>query len=619
MKKSIFNVWLSLLLIISGVFFLGVMIFYRIESYGLIFPFIIGPPIYLIIKDREINSLKKYPRKQKLFLLFLTLLGIFGLLIGYLLSISFLALGLILIFIFLAISSQIIFLKLTKKMQIVLIIKIIALAIFLRYFITHMHPSLLGIDPYRHLEYSRQVYGNFVLTNTYNGLPIFHISSVQISILLESTLKNSFFLLGILPFFSLIFIYIICRKLFNAKIALLSFLLICFIDSFIHFSIWIIPMFFGLVFFVSLAYFHLLKEKTPKNLLMMALLFFALLLTHTIIIFLYLIFISSLFILDTRLINWSWIGRKFKNDFGICYISFITITSISYWRYLVPWGGADFFTVRTIEFARNIIYMGVEETGNGAEEIGETWLEHLSIFFGYLVLLTLAVIASLILIKNRKKIKQQILIVLTSIYFLGTYGFALFGMEALLSYRWRPVMYLFMIPLSAYGIYYIFKIGKNKRRKFMVVLLITFFFIFPTIFSPRTNPRPIYNQERSPRIWTQTESELQAVEYIGQFEENDSTIFGPFDYRKAFIFKNMSLNNYHYLYFNMSEDEERIKRANESYILIRQMNYKMGASFDTDGTPGYSHVEKIPTYYEEYINNNNKIYSSGGAYVYKSK
>jgi len=187
-----------------------------------------------------------------------------------------------------------------------LVIKIIILAILLRGSAFFVSPYPIGPDGFGHSEYINQFLNYHKLAvdvyplgtavdNYYINFPISHILSVISIILLNLEIKQGMFLITVISVIGSLFIYLIIKEVFNNnRLALLGMLFFVISDFATQWSIWIMPMAFGIVLYSIALYLVLHKRNSAISFLMISILG-TLVWTHTVGSFVMLISLIALF------------------------------------------------------------------------------------------------------------------------------------------------------------------------------------------------------------------------------------------------------------------------------------------------------------------------------------
>jgi hypothetical protein len=183
-------------------------------------------------------------------------------------------------------ATKILFLP-SQKSQIPLsLFQIILIALSLTWSVLLLYPSIIGIDPWYHQSITLSMLDEGHIVETYQNLPIMQLATGTTSLITAMNYKMAaMFSISFLQVVcDVLFIFLIGRLLFNAKIGMLAALLVGVANWHVFFGYWAIPNTLGATFVVIILYlllkFH--KEKATILIPVFVLLMVALLLTHSI-------------------------------------------------------------------------------------------------------------------------------------------------------------------------------------------------------------------------------------------------------------------------------------------------------------------------------------------------
>jgi len=166
------------------------------------------------------------------------------------------------------------------------LLQIIIIALSLSWSVPLLFPSLIGIDPWYHKRVTLDMLNEAHLGADYRGLPVMHLTIGANMLITGLSYKMAamFSVSSLQVVCNILFVFLIGRLLFNAKIGMLAALLVGIANWHIFFSHWTIPNALGATFVVIILYlvikFH--KDRTIAAIPLFVVLMVALVLTHSI-------------------------------------------------------------------------------------------------------------------------------------------------------------------------------------------------------------------------------------------------------------------------------------------------------------------------------------------------
>jgi len=183
-------------------------------------------------------------------------------------------------------ATKILFLP-SKNSRIPLtLFQIILIALSLEWSVLLLFPSLIGMDPWGHRLITLDMLDKAQAGGVYGGLPVFHLAVGATSLITGLSYKMATMLsISLLQVVSdVLFIFLIGRLVFNAKIGMLAALLVGVANWHIFFGYWAIPNTLGAILVVAILYlvlkFH--KDRVTVVVPLCGFLMVALILTHAI-------------------------------------------------------------------------------------------------------------------------------------------------------------------------------------------------------------------------------------------------------------------------------------------------------------------------------------------------
>jgi hypothetical protein len=442
-----------------------------------------------------------------------------------------------------ALAVEILCLNTNKKTQIwSIIFKIIILSISFRAGIFYEFPTLMGADAWFHADF-----GNFISSygsippievfhsGKYVAFPIFHIAVASTKIITSMDLKDSlFFSIILFSVISTIFIYLIGKSIAGPKFGLLAMLFANVSDMFIirgvtNFTTGSLV----LCYFLIILYLILKDSKKLENTGLMLFLIFLLILTHQLTTFASFMLLIGIFIgkqLYERL-------YKYKKDYtvkvnlSLTSILFFTITLLTYWMHTASSSsGTTFFDALAHTVVDVLISSEPFFNPTSSPYVGYygqySVLSNVLYHFGYLILFFFAIIGVLFWLSAKNiNIKKVSMIIALVVIYLFIYGIPLSGFkDAMLSHRWLPFAYIFLVLAASQSVFSIIGLSRKSKTKIVAVSCITLLFTFFMITTPYINQdSPIYDKDRTSRSMYKY-SEIAGASTISKIYDGNLTI-----------------------------------------------------------------------------------------------
>ncbi|AKB30499.1 hypothetical protein MSSIT_3780 [Methanosarcina siciliae T4/M] len=357
--------------------------------------------------------------------------------------------------------------------------------------------------------------------NSYYYFPIFHILTSVTSILTGLNVYDSIFSSITFPYtFSVVFIFLIGKKLVNSKVGLLAALILVFGDYRILFGAAPIPTSFGSVFFMEILYLFLVNASKPiYNKFIVIFLLVVLVLTHTIAAFIMFVTIISLYF-------WKKIKsylEGFNSTDSKIFLNTIVMFGamlIGYWLYAisVPERSSATFLDYILSSLYHALTYDAEFATSVTEKVSpyvatsysEYFLDHL----GYLFFLGTGIIGTYVWLMDENVYKSSLSLTIVVLFAL-LYGFSLMGMRTIMPSRWFIFVYGILALVSASGIFRMANLIENKLNIvtiLTIIFLMSFFMVTSTISN---GDNPLYNEKSSQRLGHKA-SEINGIETIGR-------------------------------------------------------------------------------------------------------
>ncbi|OIQ05080.1 MAG: hypothetical protein COV98_04065 [Candidatus Altarchaeum sp. CG12_big_fil_rev_8_21_14_0_65_33_22] len=503
-----------------------------------------------------------------------------------------------------------------KKWSGLILIKILLIGINLYGGIYYEFPGdIVGVDTRLHNYITEQTIeqGHVIPNQPYFYFPIFHTLAAQMNILTplnvyDSIFSSTTFLLA----FSVIFIFLLGKKLINTRTGLLAALMFVFADWVIGYSL-PIPMSLGFVFFTIILY--LLIINIPKPFIRRIVAFFLfviLVLTHTVAGFVMVVVAICFYVFKNA-------NKYLNNISSIKFAIFVStiiafsIMLLGYWMYAFECPTCNSF----LDYGINALYMGItkysiasetEELATVQEKVStyvaSNYFEYMLDHLGYLIFLGIGIIGTYIWIKSKDEFKVPLCITMV-VLFAFIYGFNLVGITAIMPTRWFIFAYVILAIVSAYGL---FKLINLINRRFALMLflitifLMSFFMIASTISN---NDSPLYHKEHV-NLCAYKQSQLEGISSIHEFFNGT---YGPISFYGKIDPAILSVD------YNFSKDKDKMYVIRKDAFIYPRLWTTEIKRAGAGATP-YILNEKFKKRVEL---NSNEIYDNGEVWGYVIK
>ncbi len=424
-------------------------------------------------------------------------------------------------------SVQIItFHDLNKTKIVIFIAKILLLSLTLRASAYFVSPYPTGPDSWSHAEYISYFldFGKITVppdfSAYYVNYPIAHLHAVCTSLLTSISPHDVMFLWAVILTFSTIVTFLIVWMLTgNVQLALISMLLLNFVDDQIQWCIHTMAMTFGIVIYAFIIFFALKVYLEPKDKLkyipFMLVFLYIIVWTHTISAFITLVSLLALvvgYILSEILNNqniYNWIILPFRSQsVRLLMVPLVFLAVIITYHWMDP--SYPFFDKSFSGLFKSL--------SQEAEFLGATTLsnvhgrwEELLQPIGFCIYTFFGIIGTLYCSSHKEQAKKYFpLIVLVLGLFFVRYAFPILGMRDILPGRWPAFALVCFVLFVGFGVYRALGLLKSKRVILCAVAFIFFIGSFFMITSAPANPdSPLYGEEVSTKsIWTESEMNM---------------------------------------------------------------------------------------------------------------
>lgn len=423
----------------------------------------------------------------------------------------------------------------TKKKQYLWIIlfEIIFLSVVVRYSIYYDSAGTYGQDPWWHTQWIKETietghitHGQYLI-NAYYNFPIFHLLNGIASIISLLSIHDAIFIsTGIVGncVIPSLFIFLIAKKIFSDKIALLSALVYSLSGYSIERGISIIPMTLGVSLFILILYtIFIIHTKNRAAFLILFLLFsLTLVLTHplaTLITFISLITIYIGNIIYNKIFDIK--NNNTNTNLRNTVITLLSLIIVFGIVTVFVWGakGADrqsFFERVIMPSIAHIFSAGKSRFADNSLRYSVPYIIALLESSTFWLLMFFAIFASLFPLSKKYKSEEKFSMILI---FLALYGSiiisSILSIQRILPWRWYIFM---MIPLSILGVAGLFKLlsfMKSHTVKLVGIGLVIISIIFLAQITPPVNQTsPLFYSGYSSSRACWTESELIAAKTL---------------------------------------------------------------------------------------------------------
>jgi hypothetical protein len=377
--------------------------------------------------------------------------------------------------------------------------KILLISLILRASAYFVSPYPIGSDPWAHREYVKyfvelgQVAVPSDFSFYYVNYPIAHLHAACTSLLASISPHNAMYLWGVILTLSTIVTFLIVRMLTgNIQLALLSMLLLNFVDAQIQWSIQVLAMSFGIAIYAFIIFLALRIYSKPEDkvkYIPFMLLFLGIIVwTHTISAFIALLSLFALiagYILYEILYNQNILS--FQSQYAqLLIVPLILFAVITVYHWMDP--SFPFFDWTSQKLLKSLSleseFLGVTTLSNISgrwEELFQPAGFCLYTFFGIIGVLYCSS-------HNKEQAKKYFpLITLVILLFSVCYVFPIFGMRNIAPDRWPAFAFVCFALFVGLGIFCALSLLKTKRT--ILYAIATFLFIgsFFMITNANTN------------------------------------------------------------------------------------------------------------------------------------
>jgi len=504
-----------------------------------------------------------------------------------------------------------IFLDSEKKIQKLILLQILLIALTLRSGIFFSYPSMLGIDPFFHVNFADSILKNGHVIpiisqvepagySSYFNFPVFHLIVAEMSQVTSLDLKISTWAsVGLFEVISIICVYSIAKSLMDSKVGLIAALLVGTANWSIQWGYWIIPMTLELAM-MPLFIWIILTRKTNTSWISVFVLFWILVtMTHTMSSFVLLIIVASFLISDRFLEIISHHRGNTSSIITILSFLFCLIFLLFYWT-----DASNFISYVGNSFSSLFASSVKRQLWTGAEPI---WPKDIVLYF-------FSFIGTLLLLSNRFLEKNRLRLVVGGciITLIALLSNAL-GLSSIVPERWAAFSQVLLSILAAVGFVSIASLLKNRKKVLILfaAAILSLLLVFPMITSFEADfDNPFLGHDEKYRF-ALLNSEINGADTLARFCN-----------------KSIKTDSFFYLYFtynlNKSTDEISLNDIKESFsdstgvVVFRQYCLQQSMWFSTPNETGLAKIGFSVQYQLDANPRFNRIFSSNVVTSYYS-
>ena len=412
----------------------------------------------------------------------------------------------------------------------IILIEIMFVSLCLRANNVYSVPGLLGSDGWLH-QAIMEVWINkgYITPNvftvgqgytSYAGFPVMHLLVISLKLIGIVNFRDSLFLsVGGANIISLLFIFLLGRKIIDEKIGLLTSLLLSINPINISGGTVLIPNSLGVSIFTIILYLIFTSRSSFRN-IVFYIFIITLSSTHTLSNFVILIAITGIY--STHSLYGKLIRNNQKHqNISLHAIVFFGILSISKWSYSPYIPSVPFFDIMMQVFS-NALKHNIKFVGNIVRRQSNSTFNRL----WFIVNLSFLVYGSLVWIKRKNRTHNKIAIIISTGLLAGSFILPVFNITSFIPGRWTPFIFISGTLPIAQGIYSFSGSCRGKYKSTLLLVAIIFTISMLSINSSLVNNNsPFFNET----IWTGfNEKELTAAETASKLYEGE--IASDWDY-----------------------------------------------------------------------------------------
>ena len=420
-------------------------------------------------------------------------------------------------------AIEIVFLPGRKAYESFVLVKIMLIALSLRWMPQFIFPGLIGVDPWGHQMFTAQILeaGSIPGGYPYSNLPVMHLIIVATSLITDLSYKfATMFSISLLHVVGLVFVFLLGRFVFDSKVGLLAALLLGVAAYWINLGMGIHPTTLALVLVAMLIY-MIFKARQERSIILTCLYFLVmgvLILTHTVTALCLAILLFSF-----------WFGfelykKMYRDRFDVPVTLWLailfTVAMLSWWTYV---SGHITAVAELIKYGFRIERWALAEPMVGASS--SEWLLYM---LGFLLFYAFSVIGLLFMVARRFGNRHSFALVLGGLVLLAIAFLSVpLGLTGVLPQRWWWNSHLILAIPVAVGLLSVcgwFK-GKFSRALVLATLILVLSFFSITAAAANFDNR-IYTKNTAAR-YAFTESELSAMDTLSKISDGKVGVATP--------------------------------------------------------------------------------------------
>jgi len=384
----------------------------------------------------------------------------------------------------------------------------------------------VGIDPWFHVGIIRDIVasGNVpAAAYVYTSFPLFHIFGAQTALLLSLSPFLSVALLSVAMVLAPIFVFLVARQLLSMPSALLAALLFAVSDFFLLWTIWLIPMSLGIVFFAMVMYCAFsIPRKSWRIRVVLIIGMIAIIVLHPLVT-IFAILALAIFLIPRK--NTERAVRS-RDALKLRFLpALFAIFALAWWIYTLGPGQVDVFATVVVALSRVLetFRLGSTEIVTNASNLSYSTV--LGRNLGLVAILVTFPIGLVVLGREWSvDFGDTLRIGLPAITFMALpFVFGVAGQSIFLPDRWFIFGYIFAAMTSAVPIVYLRHHLREIRGK-VTCSLVVGLFVIVMISNPLGNvTRPTYGQIYQVRNYF-TDAEIQAPTFLSNLPINMKVI-----------------------------------------------------------------------------------------------
>jgi hypothetical protein len=472
-------------------------------------------------------------------------------------------------------------------------------------------PTPYGNDAPYHVNFiENSINTGFIMAKgQYQNYPIFHLLFISIMEICKiENFKIVQFILMLVQNTILLLVFILVKRLFNNKAALISFLLLSVapyisIPKFIFF-----PGAFSAVLFVLILYLLFYpKISSSRYSLLFIISSLAIIFIHP---------MTPLILGSAMIIVFLSSKLQFKKEkINLASILFILVITVSWWMKPSGINTNDLFTYAISSFRK-----ATEISDHTASVQSATLAPTLSSWtiissdLGYILLVLLAIVGAIYILakyadlslKYKKFEMNAVYLAITTLALIPIpYVLAIVYPQSLPS-RWFPFIEVFSSIFAGLSVFIIFDSLSRSKLKYLVIILVAGL-IFLLVSNPIVNPNTHLYASAVGTKCALTGSELDASNFINQY----SNIMDAKGNSKYITLINTNTTQFNYI------NPENVTTYDKGLIVLRNEDIEKGFTKQSSSSsnPWVSHIYPTKEFYD-FLDNSNEVYNGGNLKMY---